>query len=813
MVPPAPLVGLIAALLLHRSAGISARGRHLLSMRPSRPRNFALLSLHGDEEGFQAASPQDRLQMKLEKLVHVADLAAGKANWPPPGADPWPPRTPEGVAAVGYMSSLEALLLTGAVVLCVGMGIYFHTQARAVGERQKAPVGGASGSAPPLATAAPPRSQMPLVATHFHALASAIVWRHLHTRALVFHLLRVTLPLLALVVMHRARGYLAEQFADSTWQTMLATFGGMTPDEAVDAILDYLLLLTLLYVAVASMIFFVGHLAVESESGFRRLLHISGLSRSAYLTAAAGVDGTLHALLSLSTLALVAAAALRLRVVVWTSPVLLLLVLGTLALAVTLVGYLLHFPFASARAASTAAQVVVMLVLFTAPFAPLIPAIPTAAVGQSWRVLVLPVLPAYSSLFELARACMKGRCLRLHDVASAWRGGHWASAWTMVFGSPEAANPTPPEAVISLLGLVALQLTAGWLLVVLLDVYRHPALHQVAGSAAPGAKEEAALEVRGLVHTYGWLRGTGLPSTEERVLDDVSFAVAPGATLGLLGPNGAGKTTAIRCITGEEAPSEGTVSILPGVTAGSAYIGLCPQETVLSEDLTAEENLLLFAHIRGLRGAHADHCVAQILEATSLGEKRAWLPNTLSGGMRRRLAVACAMVAAPSVAILDEPTTGLDPMNRRGIWGTIGEIKAAGGCCLLTTHMLEEAEALCTNLVILRKGRLAAEGSVQKLKEEWGTGYMLSVDCSPGEEARATSCVASLLPAECQKPVKVSARGQMTFKVSSDAQTVGRLFIALAEAAEASGIRHWGISQASLEDAYLRVIQEETAGP
>jgi len=356
------------------------------------------------------------------------------------------------------------------------------------------------------------------------------------------------------------------------------------------------------------------------------------------------------------------------------------------------------------------------------------------------------------------------------------------------------------------------QLLCGWLLVVLLDLRRHPALHQVA-SKGPGAAQAAGavLEVRGLQHRYGWLKGA--VGGQDRVLNGVSFSVAPGSMLGLLGPNGAGKTTTIRCITGEEAASEGTVSISPPANGGGgAYIGLCPQETILNEDLTTDENLLFFANVRGEHGYRAELAVQQILAATRLEEKRGWLPAALSGGMRRRLAVACAMVGRPSVAILDEPTTGLDPVSRRGIWGAVGEIKATGGCCLLTTHMLEEAEALCGRLVILRRGRVAAEGSVQQLKEQWGMGYVLSIDCTPGEEETARNCVASMLPADCHEPVKTATHSQMVFKVTCDAERVGHLFIGLAKVAESNGIRHWGISQASLEDAYLRIIQEDERG-
>merc|ERR1712100_321514 len=113
--------------------------------------------------------------------------------------------------------------------------------------------------------------------------------------------------------------------------------------------------------------------------------------------------------------------------------------------------------------------------------------------------------------------------------------------------------------------------------------------------------------------------------------------------------------------------------------------------------------------------------------------------------MRRRLSVSCAMVAQPVLAILDEPTTGLDPISRRGIWDAITDTKQRGGCCLLTTHLLEEAEALCSYLVILKKGVVLTEGSVQKIKEEGGKGYHLTIDREPGKEESAKNFMDRIL--------------------------------------------------------------------
>jgi len=206
---------------------------------------------------------------------------------------------------------------------------------------------------------------------------------------------------------------------------------------------------------------------------------------------------------------------------------------------------------------------------------------------------------------------------------------------------------------------------------------------------------------------------------------------------------------------------------------------------------------------------HDPEEVAQeFLQVVRLQGKRSWTPGHLSGGMRRRLAVALSMVGHPMLALLDEPTTGLDPVARREVWNAIIHARDAGSACILTTHMLEEAEELCTQIVILTEGLAAARGTVQQLKDTYSSGYRLSIDAKPQEEAKARQFMASLLPAELKEPIKTSLCGQLIFDVSKDARFVGNLFLSLATNAESNGIRHWGISQASLEDAYVRIVSE-----
>jgi len=353
------------------------------------------------------------------------------------------------------------------------------------------------------------------------------------------------------------------------------------------------------------------------------------------------------------------------------------------------------------------------------------------------------------------------------------------------------------------------QLVVGWAVVILLDKRVHPALR----TAAPRlideeSSSEVGLEVTRLSHQYGWLRGM-IPGEKTQILNGVSFSVNRGTVLGLLGPNGAGKTTCIRCITGEETPLEGSTAISAGPSTNTALIGLCPQETVLDSGLTVVQNLMFFAYIRGRTTKDVAGTLEHFLAASCLKDKSNCLPDTLSGGMKRRLAVACSLIGNPAVAVLDEPTTGLDPLSRRGIWKTISDIKIGGSSCLLTTHLLEEAEALCSSLVVLKKGVVAASGSVQQLKEEWGTGYMLSIESKPGQQDVARDFLASQIPKEDAIPIKETTAGQMTFRLRVAEEALGHLIIAIARGKDSSGIRHWGISQASLEDTYLKIIEHE----
>jgi ABC-2 type transport system ATP-binding protein len=201
-------------------------------------------------------------------------------------------------------------------------------------------------------------------------------------------------------------------------------------------------------------------------------------------------------------------------------------------------------------------------------------------------------------------------------------------------------------------------------------------------------------------------------------LDGASFELRQGELLALLGPNGAGKTTLIRGVAGRVRLDAGEIRLFDKVvTWGSTApeLGIVPQEIALYPLLTARENLEIFGRLQGLSGATLTNNVRWALESTALVDRQNDRVNQFSGGMRRRLNIACGVVHKPRVVLLDEPTVGVDPQSRDRIYDMLGELTRDGVSLLLTTHHLEEAEARCTRTVIIDHGRVIAAGTLHEL--------------------------------------------------------------------------------------------------
>ena len=227
------------------------------------------------------------------------------------------------------------------------------------------------------------------------------------------------------------------------------------------------------------------------------------------------------------------------------------------------------------------------------------------------------------------------------------------------------------------------------------------------------------LDVRDLAKTYG----------DARVVDGVSFSIAPGECLGVIGPNGAGKTTTIRMCLGLTAPDAGSIRYSArddGTTlemprdglAIKARLGVVSQFDSLDPDFSCAENLYVFGRYFGLSRAQMAERVPQLLDFAALGHKASAKPAELSGGMKRRLSLARALVNNPDLLLLDEPTTGLDPQARHLMWERLQRLLGEGKSILLTTHFMDEAERLCQRLLVIDHGRKIAEGRPRALIAE-----------------------------------------------------------------------------------------------
>jgi ABC-2 type transport system ATP-binding protein len=211
------------------------------------------------------------------------------------------------------------------------------------------------------------------------------------------------------------------------------------------------------------------------------------------------------------------------------------------------------------------------------------------------------------------------------------------------------------------------------------------------------------------------------------VIDQLSFSVRQGEIFGFLGPNGAGKTTLVNIITGLLEAEDGTITLFeqhpPGDPQVRASIGLASQSLSLYEELTARENLQFFGQMQNLEGPGLDEAVTQALQTVGLTDKADGRVKTFSGGMKRRLNLAVAILHQPKLLILDEPTVGVDPQSRNAIMETILRLRGAGHTIIYTTHYMEEVEKLCDRVAIIDHGRLVALDTVNGLLQAHGNQY------------------------------------------------------------------------------------------
>ena len=222
-------------------------------------------------------------------------------------------------------------------------------------------------------------------------------------------------------------------------------------------------------------------------------------------------------------------------------------------------------------------------------------------------------------------------------------------------------------------------------------------------------------------------------------VDAIDLSIARGESFGFLGPNGAGKSSTMRMIAAVSPVTSGTLRILgldPAIhgPAIRARLGVVPQEDSLDTELTVEENLLVYGRYFDLPRSVLRPRAAELLEFVQLTERARDQVEPLSGGMKRRLTIARALVNEPELLLLDEPTTGLDPQARHLVWDRLYRLKQRGTTLVLTTHYMDEAEQLCDRLVVMDGGRIVAEGTPADLIREHSTREVLELRFAPGEE-------------------------------------------------------------------------------
>ncbi|CAO2641510.1 ATP-binding cassette sub-family A member 7 [Lemmus lemmus] len=319
-----------------------------------------------------------------------------------------------------------------------------------------------------------------------------------------------------------------------------------------------------------------------------------------------------------------------------------------------------------------------------------------------------------------------------------------------------------------------------------------------------GATKGDLLVLRDLTKVY---RGQKSPA-----VDRLCLGIPPGECFGLLGVNGAGKTSTFRMVTGDTLPSSGE-AVLAGYNvaqdpaAAHRNMGYCPQSDAIFDLLTGREHLELFARLRGVPKAQVAQTALSGLVRLGLPSYADRLAGTYSGGNKRKLAAALALVGDPAVVFLDEPTTGMDPSARRFLWNSLLSVVREGRSVVLTSHSMEECEALCTRLAIMVNGRFRCLGSAQHLKGRFGAGHTLTLRVPPDRHEPAIAFLKATFPGA---QLREAHGSRLRFQLPPGGGcTLARIFRELAAQGKDHGVEDFSVSQTTLEEVFLHFSKDQ----
>jgi len=295
-----------------------------------------------------------------------------------------------------------------------------------------------------------------------------------------------------------------------------------------------------------------------------------------------------------------------------------------------------------------------------------------------------------------------------------------------------------------------------------------------------------------------------------------TLGVPVGECFGLLGPNGAGKSTTMAMVTADISPTAGDAylaghSITNDRQQAFEVMGFCPQADALLDLMTVKEHLEMYARIKGVDSKLLPSLVSHYLDALMLREHRNKYAHKLSGGNKRKLSMAIALIGSPQVVLLDEPSTGLDAQARRGMWNVIKR-EQRGRAFILTTHSMEEADALCDRIGIMVNGRLRCLGTSQHLKSKFGNGYQieLKTEDDPNEMRKAFNLIRSLVPDPSSVKMLEGFGGKLRLQVPKDPSCpLSRLFSEIEAARAGRSVQDYSIAQTSLEQIFISFARHQ----